>query len=183
MGKEHAQPGIFDLLGYICHGCLCIPPPSSLFPPSFVPLSSLFPSFLSRKETLGFQFWRTGYWKEHLQGKPYHISALYVVDLVRFRRMAVGDALRSIYDNLSRDPNSLANLDQVRRRERRRERDVEREEERKEEEERERKKKREKKKKEREKKRERRRDKKDKNRHAYCVLCAVCGLLCTVYYC
>jgi UDP-glucose:glycoprotein glucosyltransferase len=30
----------------------------------------------SRKETLGFQFWRGGYWKGHLKGKPYHISAL-----------------------------------------------------------------------------------------------------------
>ena len=39
----------------------------------------------SREETLGFQFWRQGYWKEHLQGKPYHISALYVVDLQVFR--------------------------------------------------------------------------------------------------
>jgi hypothetical protein len=66
----------------------------------------------SRKETLGYQFWRTGYWKDHLRGRPYHISALSVVDLVAFRRMAVGDQLRALYDNLSRDPNSLANLDQ-----------------------------------------------------------------------
>lgn len=34
------------------------------------------------------------------------------VDLHRFRRMAVGDKLRAIYDQLSRDPNSLSNLDQ-----------------------------------------------------------------------
>ena len=40
----------------------------------------------SNKETLGFQFWRQGYWAEHLRGRPYHISALYVVDLVQFRR-------------------------------------------------------------------------------------------------
>lgn len=53
-----------------------------------------------------------GYWKDHLRGRPYHISALYVVDLNNFRRMAVGDQLRGLYDNLSRDPNSLANLDQ-----------------------------------------------------------------------
>ena len=33
----------------------------------------------------GFRFWRTGFWKDHLRGKPYHISALYVIDLVRFR--------------------------------------------------------------------------------------------------
>lgn len=30
----------------------------------------------------------------------------------RFRHMAVGDRLRAIYDQLSRDPNSLSNLDQ-----------------------------------------------------------------------
>ena len=66
----------------------------------------------SRKETLGFQFWRQGYWNDHLQGMPYHISALYVVDLQNFRRNAVGDQLRAIYNNLAKDPNSLANLDQ-----------------------------------------------------------------------
>ena len=52
------------------------------------------PFCTSRKETLGYQFWRKGFWNDHLQGKPYHISALYVVDLVRFRRMAAGDTLR-----------------------------------------------------------------------------------------
>jgi len=70
------------------------------------------PFCTSRKETLGFQFWRQGYWKDHLKGRPYHISALYVVDLKRFRRQAVGDKLRATYDQLSRDPNSLSNLDQ-----------------------------------------------------------------------
>jgi UDP-glucose:glycoprotein glucosyltransferase len=67
----------------------------------------------SREETLGFQFWRQGYWADHLRGKPYHISALYVVDLQVFRRRAVGDSLRAVYDQLSKDPNSLSNLDQV----------------------------------------------------------------------
>jgi UDP-glucose:glycoprotein glucosyltransferase len=66
----------------------------------------------SNEETKGFRFWAQGYWKDHLQGKPYHISALYVVDLTVFRRNAVGDQLRAVYDNLSRDPNSLSNLDQ-----------------------------------------------------------------------
>ena len=33
----------------------------------------------------GFRFWKQGFWKEHLRGRPYHISALYVVDLARFR--------------------------------------------------------------------------------------------------
>ena len=61
---------------------------------------------------VGFQFWRQGYWKDHLRGKPYHISALYVVDLAVFRRMAAGDILRATYSQLSADPNSLANLDQ-----------------------------------------------------------------------
>ncbi|KAF8069177.1 glycosyltransferase family 24 protein [Lyophyllum atratum] len=60
----------------------------------------------------GFRFWKTGYWKEFLQGRPYHISALYVIDLARFRQLAAGDILRGHYQQLSADPNSLANLDQ-----------------------------------------------------------------------
>ncbi|KAF8989563.1 UDP-glucose:glycoprotein glucosyltransferase-domain-containing protein, partial [Cyathus striatus] len=60
----------------------------------------------------GFRFWKTGYWAEFLKGRPYHISALYVVDLVKFRQMAAGDILRGQYQQLSADPNSLANLDQ-----------------------------------------------------------------------
>ncbi|XP_034947696.1 UDP-glucose:glycoprotein glucosyltransferase [Chelonus insularis] len=66
----------------------------------------------SRREMDGFRFWRQGYWKTHLQGRSYHISALYVVDLKRFRRIAAGDRLRGQYQALSPDPNSLANLDQ-----------------------------------------------------------------------
>merc|ERR1712146_404435 len=54
---------------------------------------------------------KDGFWQKHLRGKPYHISALYVVDLETFRRRAVGDTLRAVYDQLS-DPNSLSNLDQ-----------------------------------------------------------------------
>ncbi|KAI8366128.1 UDP-glucose:glycoprotein glucosyltransferase-domain-containing protein [Blakeslea trispora] len=65
-----------------------------------------------RTEMDGFRFWKEGYWKNHLRGKPYHISALYVVDLVRFRQMAAGDRLRAQYQQLSADPGSLANLDQ-----------------------------------------------------------------------
>ncbi|KAK0480614.1 UDP-glucose:glycoprotein glucosyltransferase-domain-containing protein [Armillaria novae-zelandiae] len=60
----------------------------------------------------GFRFWKTGYWKDFLKGRPYHISALYVVDLVRFRQFAAGDILRGQYQQLSADPNSLSNLDQ-----------------------------------------------------------------------
>lgn len=40
-------------------------------------------------------------------------SALYVVDLVKFRETAAGDQLRVVYETLSKDPNSLSNLDQV----------------------------------------------------------------------
>lgn len=39
-------------------------------------------------------------------------SALYLVDLDRFRKVAAGDRLRQQYQGLSADPNSLANLDQ-----------------------------------------------------------------------
>jgi len=64
---------------------------------SFVSALALF-SLLCREETLGFQFWRSGYWADHLRGLPYHISALYVVDLTKFRQKAVGDQLRAVYD-------------------------------------------------------------------------------------
>ena len=47
-----------------------------------------------------------------MRGKPYHISALYVVDLEKFRKDRVGDILRAQYQALSADPGSLANLDQ-----------------------------------------------------------------------
>ncbi|KAH6608850.1 glycosyltransferase family 24 protein [Trichoderma cornu-damae] len=66
----------------------------------------------SRVEMEGFRFWKQGYWANYLRGHPYHISALYVVDLRRFRELAAGDRLRQQYHSLSADPNSLANLDQ-----------------------------------------------------------------------
>lgn len=66
----------------------------------------------SRTSMEGFRFWKQGYWQKYLQGLPYHISALYVVDLNRFRQLAAGDRLRGQYQQLSADPNSLSNLDQ-----------------------------------------------------------------------
>ncbi|KAK7426302.1 killer toxin resistant protein [Neonectria magnoliae] len=66
----------------------------------------------SRTEMEGFRFWKQGYWANYLRGLPYHISALYVVDLRRFRQLAAGDRLRQQYHALSADPNSLSNLDQ-----------------------------------------------------------------------
>ena len=75
-------------------------------PYAFVPMCD------SRTEMEGFRFWKTGYWKSFLRGLPYHISALYVVDLRRFRALAAGDRLRQQYHQLSADPNSLSNLDQ-----------------------------------------------------------------------
>lgn len=68
--------------------------------------------FVSNPDTLGFRFWKGGFWLGHLRGKPYHISALYVVDLKQFRKLASGDQLRATYASLSEDPNSLSNLDQ-----------------------------------------------------------------------
>merc|ERR1712241_1224263 len=66
----------------------------------------------SNTDMEGFRFWKQGYWKNHLAGRKYHISALYVVDLVKFRQIAAGDRLRGQYQALSQDPNSLSNLDQ-----------------------------------------------------------------------
>ncbi|KAF4121615.1 hypothetical protein GMORB2_2023 [Geosmithia morbida] len=75
-------------------------------PYGFVPMGD------SRTEMEGFRFWKQGYWANFLRGQPYHISALYVVDLGRFRKLAAGDILRQQYHSLSADPNSLSNLDQ-----------------------------------------------------------------------
>lgn len=66
----------------------------------------------SRKQVEGYRFWKQGFWASHLKDQKYHISALYVVDLKRFREMAAGDSLRAIYQRLAQDPNSLSNLDQ-----------------------------------------------------------------------
>ncbi|KAJ8012704.1 hypothetical protein DPEC_G00045650 [Dallia pectoralis] len=66
----------------------------------------------SRTEMEGYRFWKTGYWASHLGNRRYHISALYVVDLRKFRKIAAGDRLRGQYQALSQDPNSLSNLDQ-----------------------------------------------------------------------
>ncbi|XP_077249735.1 EMS-MUTAGENIZED BRI1 SUPPRESSOR 1 isoform X2 [Tasmannia lanceolata] len=66
----------------------------------------------NNKDMDGYRFWRQGFWKDHLRGRPYHISALYVVDLAKFRQTAAGDNLRVFYETLSKDPNSLSNLDQ-----------------------------------------------------------------------
>ena len=67
----------------------------------------------SRTEMEGFRFWKQGYWKNLLGSTyPYHISALFVVDLKIFRQIAAGDRLRQNYQQLSADPESLSNLDQ-----------------------------------------------------------------------
>ena len=66
----------------------------------------------NNREMEGFRFWKQGFWRDHLRGRPYHISALYVVDLAAFRQQAAGDQFRILYDSLAKDPNSLANLDQ-----------------------------------------------------------------------
>lgn len=49
---------------------------------------------------------------QYCEATPYIDSAIYVIDLNKFRRVAAGDRLRGQYQGLSQDPNSLANLDQ-----------------------------------------------------------------------
>jgi UDP-glucose:glycoprotein glucosyltransferase len=66
----------------------------------------------SRTDTEPFRFWKQGYWKELLGKKHYHISALFAIDLPKFRQLATGDWLRWYYNQLSSDPKSLSNLDQ-----------------------------------------------------------------------
>jgi UDP-glucose:glycoprotein glucosyltransferase len=79
-------------------------------PYGFVPFCT------SRKEMIPYQFWTRGYWRRRLKDlgkKKYHISALFVVDLERFRRMGAGDKLRAHYQKLIYGfRESLANLDQ-----------------------------------------------------------------------
>eukprot|EP00927_Polykrikos_kofoidii_P022752 TRINITY_DN21147_c0_g1_i1.p1 TRINITY_DN21147_c0_g1~~TRINITY_DN21147_c0_g1_i1.p1 ORF type:complete len:1650 (-),score=253.47 TRINITY_DN21147_c0_g1_i1:67-5016(-) len=71
------------------------------------------PDELKNNETVGFRFWEQGFWERHLGTKKhYHISALFVVDLVKFRAKGAGDILRDVYQRLTADPTSLANLDQ-----------------------------------------------------------------------
>ena len=59
----------------------------------------------SNTDMEGYRFWKQGFWQGHLGKLKYHISALYVVDLERFRQIGAGDQLRIIYSQLSRDPN------------------------------------------------------------------------------
>ena len=54
------------------------------------------------------RFWNSGYWKNHLGKRKYHISALYVIDLKQFRVIAAGDRLRGQYQMLSNDANRQA---------------------------------------------------------------------------
>lgn len=76
-------------------------------PYGFVPMCD------SRKEMDGFRFWKQGYWSEVLgEDLKYHISALFKVNLNKFREVGAGDRLRTHYQKLSSDPNSLSNLDQ-----------------------------------------------------------------------
>ncbi|XVE66939.1 hypothetical protein DITRI_Ditri08aG0119800 [Diplodiscus trichospermus] len=62
----------------------------------------------NNKDMDGYRFWR----QVMLYATSSCSIALYVVDLVKFRETAAGDNLRVFYETLSKDPNSLANLDQ-----------------------------------------------------------------------
>jgi UDP-glucose:glycoprotein glucosyltransferase len=78
-------------------------------PYGFVPFCT------SRREMEKYQFWTKGYWKRRLTEmgkKQYHISAMFVVDLDRFRRMGAADKLRKHYEKIVGGSQSLANLDQ-----------------------------------------------------------------------
>ncbi|KAK2949433.1 putative UDP-glucose:glycoprotein glucosyltransferase [Blattamonas nauphoetae] len=70
------------------------------------------PMCTNKPEMAPFRFWESTYWKAALKGKPYHISALFVVDLRQFRLLNAGDTLRETYQEIGKDKNSLSNLDQ-----------------------------------------------------------------------
>ena len=61
------------------------------------------PFCTSRKEMTSYQFWRKGYWKNRLGKKKYHISAMFILDLDRFRRMGAGDKLRKRYQKYGKN--------------------------------------------------------------------------------
>jgi UDP-glucose:glycoprotein glucosyltransferase len=65
-----------------------------------------------RPEMEEYRFWNDGYWRNLLNGKKYHISALFVVDLVQLRKRETGDFIRKAYQDLFGDKLSLWNLDQ-----------------------------------------------------------------------
>jgi UDP-glucose:glycoprotein glucosyltransferase len=65
-----------------------------------------------RPEMEEFRFWNDGYWRNILNGKRYHISALFVVDVERLKGQATGDYIRKAYKDLHYDRQSLSNLDQ-----------------------------------------------------------------------
>lgn len=76
-------------------------------PYGFVPMCE------SKEDMNGYMFWKEGYWKSTLKDTyKYHISALYKVNLNRFRQMKAADELRHQYQRLSAVPGSLSNLDQ-----------------------------------------------------------------------
>ncbi|VAH04245.1 unnamed protein product [Triticum turgidum subsp. durum] len=71
----------------------------------------------NNKEMDGYRFWKQVSYQlstNHTTAVDpiIHGSALYVVDLAKFRQTAAGDNLRVVYETLSKDPNSLSNLDQ-----------------------------------------------------------------------
>lgn len=70
------------------------PPPLIQYGPSLFVLQgaplAYTPFCDNNKEMDEYRFWKGGFWRDHLQGKPYHISALYLVDLNRFRTVAAG---------------------------------------------------------------------------------------------
>jgi UDP-glucose:glycoprotein glucosyltransferase len=65
-----------------------------------------------RPEMEEFRFWNDGYWRNLLNGRKYHISALFIVDLVQLKKQEIGDFIRKAYMDLHSDKLSLWNLDQ-----------------------------------------------------------------------
>ena len=64
------------------------------------------------EDTKGHRFWESGFWQNHLEphNETYKISALFVVDVATFGM--IGDGLRTTYQYMGPDANSLQNLDQ-----------------------------------------------------------------------
>lgn len=72
------------------------------------------PMCQDNEELSDYMFWNQGYWKKRFDkyGFKYHISALYRVNLQKFRALNAGNTIRQYYQLMSTDSQSLANLDQ-----------------------------------------------------------------------
>jgi len=75
------------------------------FPYAFVELCN------SKPEMSSFQPSKANFWKDFLKNRTYHISSLFIVDLPKFRKLAIGEMIRYLYQEMSFDPWTFGQLE------------------------------------------------------------------------